>query len=301
MNPTYVSCVDQINLLDVTADVDWLTITTKTNKGRERLFTEAAAILETIRPNAIVKKWAFRGYAGWICESARWGTRPDSDIMVVSGHDAHATWRRLLPLAENVSRLDLACTCKLFYPWPKLAKICFDFVMGIIDFKERRLYSHVENSRIGDTLYIGSRSSPQFGRFYDKGVESKTAAPGHIWRYEIEFKEHRARALGKELQKILGENPEWNTLLLPAMIAKTVRLWYRSRGVETLYTIEAKPLLSDISARITSDDIILEWLSTQVAPSVQGLVDREKTDAVLIALGLDWLLQGAAAPEVAEV
>jgi len=301
MNPTYPSCIDQKNMLDLTTDVDWLTITTKTNEGRDKLFAEATAILETIRPNAIVRKWAFRGYAGWICESARWGTRPDSDIMVVSGYDAHTTWKRLLPLAENVSRIDLACTCSLFCAWPKLAKICFDFVMGIVEFRERRLYSHVENSRTGDTLYIGSRSSPQFGRFYDKGVESKSAAPGHIWRYEVEFKEHRARALGKELLRICEENPEWNTLLLPAMIAKTVRIWYRARGVETLYTIGAEPLLSNVSARITSDDILLEWLSTQVAPSVQGLVDREKTDAVIRALGLDWLLPGAAAPEVVEV
>jgi hypothetical protein len=46
----------------------------------------------------------------------------------------------------------------------------------------------------GDTLYLGSRTSEVFGRWYDKGLESATAKAGETIRLEIEFKKHRANS-----------------------------------------------------------------------------------------------------------
>lgn len=43
-----------------------------------------------------------------------------------------------------------------------------------------------------ETVYLGRRGSPRFGRVYDKGVESGTAAYGEWQRYEVEFKSDAA-------------------------------------------------------------------------------------------------------------
>lgn len=44
----------------------------------------------------------------------------------------------------------------------------------------------------GDTLYMGSRASEVFGRWYDKGLESATATEGQVIRLEVELKKSRA-------------------------------------------------------------------------------------------------------------
>jgi hypothetical protein len=50
-------------------------------------------------------------------------------------------------------------------------------------------------------------------------------------------------------------------------------------------------MLLDIVARVTGDDILLKWLSTQVRPTVGKLRERGKVNETLEALGLGHLVQ----------
>lgn len=58
----------------------------------------------------------------------------------------------------------------------------------------------------GKTLYIGSRTSNVFLRFYDKFLESKQADFAGVERLEIEYKKDAADIIGKALEK--GDMPQ---------------------------------------------------------------------------------------------
>src|SRR3989304_5980210 len=138
-----------------------------------------------------------------LIRNLRWGMRTDGCIMMLSGQDAAINWLPALALAQNVTRLDLAVTVSLADPITDVAKRAYAWVLTDPHScpGKKRKYSYVENSSGGQTVYIGSRASDQFGRLYDKGCESAKdacAPPGLLWRYEVEFKAYRAKKLARQ-------------------------------------------------------------------------------------------------------
>jgi DNA relaxase NicK len=136
--------------------------------------------------------------------------------------------------------------------------------------------SLVVNGNGGSTVYVGARSSEQFGRLYDKGVESKLLSPGKWWRWELELKGDASWNMATQLKRI--DEPG-------AIICATVASWFRQRTSHT-YTSSMTSGTLVGSPRLTTIDAKLSWLAQSVRPTVQFLVERVGLDRTLFALGL---------------
>jgi hypothetical protein len=126
------------------------------------------------------------------------------------------------------------------------------------------------------------------GRIYDKGREmsgkrNEVIPQGKIWRYEVEFKAYRARRVIKDLKS----SGLWGDQLNDAIGSMVVH-WFLSRNVSLPFELFYDDLhfSTELSATVTDDQKTLEWLSTQVSPSVKRLLESDKKEEVLVALGL---------------
>src|SRR3989304_7698974 len=72
--------------------------------------------------------WKWHGYAGVKIGQFRWGTRSDSDILILSGADAQAYWSMFAPLATNCTRIDLAVTARTTQCYPRLLQSYIDWL-----------------------------------------------------------------------------------------------------------------------------------------------------------------------------
>ena len=274
----------------VTSSVDFLTITV-TNPGKSVLLMQEAQRLKGDLEGCgwKVKKWGMKGYAGYRIAGMAWGMRHDGCIMMLSGQDAAVNWLPALALAENVTRVDLAATVALEKPFINVAKMAY--ARAITDPErcqcKRRKYSYVENSAGGQTCYIGSRISDQFGRIYDKGLESEKdacASPGLIWRYEVEFKSYRAKKLARQMEASARAETE----TVAEAISHLVYTWFRARGIPPIFndTPADTDWIVELEARITDDEASLNWLTVQVRPSVERLLEHGREAETLEALGI---------------
>jgi DNA relaxase NicK len=270
------------------AEVDWLTVTVK-DKTKQGLLAEEVNRLMGVRKDQgyTQKQWSFRGYDGWICGSIRWGTRNDGSIVMLSGEDAELNWPVVLSWCDNCTRVDLAVTVEMLEPRPNVAKDAYDVLTlgGSATGIQPRKLSFVQNNEGGQTFYLGSRASDQFGRLYDKGVESgeDVGIPvGLIWRYEVEFKQYRAGRIAKQMFEAAKESAGYH-----AQIGETVYKWFLSRGVSPIFSAyDNLPFSTQVYAKVSDDDITLRWLSTQVRPSIERLSRNGKGGEVRQALGL---------------
>lgn len=271
------------------ASIDWLTVTAKDEEHQRLLLSEAQRLFSASKAAGNVQRpWKFSGYDGWSIQGVRYGQRSDSTILMLSGHAASLNWEPALSFCDNITRIDLALTVTLAEPWPGIAKTAYEFIVGPgkTDNRFTRKFSLVVNSEGGETLYIGSRASDQFGRLYDKGREQGEALnlpAGKIWRYEVEFKSYRASKVGSQL---LERSKQCNGLVVNAM-ADTVYLWFMARGILPIsHKSDEVPFALDVSAKVTDDEVTLSWLSTSVSPAVRRLFQNGKKRETLLALGL---------------
>jgi hypothetical protein len=266
------------NITSSSVRVDYLTVTTEDDiTGMQwRRYLEARA---SEKFAAHVSEWRNKWYSGFQTDGYRWGySDKQGYLLQVSGSEAEKVWRKVVPEARNISRIDLAVTLELAIPKVELA---------------RQTHSDVTNagnnatfitSPTGDTCYVGSRKSEKFGRLYDKGGQLGTHERGRLWRYELELKGDVAK---KAANHLIGGSV--------GDIADAVWDFFWSRGAKP-YFERGKTDGLDISleAHKTSAEGKLEWLSKQVAPTVRYLRGKGLETEVLEALGLaDWYVKRA--------
>lgn len=265
--------------------VDWLTATAKSADARQRFYLEFERIKWMyVDEGHTVEPWSFRGYVGLKIAGMRWATRPDSDIIMLSGNEACLNWLPFAMCCTNVTRVDLAVTVDLKNPEYDLSTRIYEWMCENRDLVKRSVqYTLIRNTNGGQTLYAGSRSSDQYGRLYDKGVEESgdRSQAGLRWRYEVEFKSERALRIVEQLKTYSAENG------VEQAIADTVYQWFLARDIDPLWSRNGPPMRMDITATITSDEAKLMWLTKQVRPSVVQLLKHGKLPEVIDALGLD--------------
>lgn len=267
--------------------VDWLTITCKGSENQNTLYQAAKEKMRQMRDQGNdLKAWKFKGYGGLQCQGYRWGIRPDSSILVLSGLDANENWAPALDLATNITRIDLAVTVRLDAPLPRYAEGIYETLAETPGIPEsQRSFKFIKNQHGGETLYINSRLSDQYGRLYDKGRENPKKIdlpPGTLWRYEVEFKQDRANRIARTLQTCAKSGQ-----LVDRAICETVQKWFFARGCPSLiYSTPGEGMSLALESRVTDDQATLDWLSVSVSPSVKRLCAKGKKRDVLMALGI---------------
>lgn len=274
------------------AGVDWVTMTSRKDEvGMEWYRMYAAYRIEKMEEADKEKHFNNGFYAGMGIASMRWGHSESLGyILLISGADAERFWQHLEPGQRRVTRLDL---CIDFRP-DKKCLLAAKLFNGLSEERKAKLptLSLFVGPKGGDTLYVGSRHSPQFGRLYDKGVQSQTEAPGIKWRAEVEYKKPVAGLMALELiQEDSAERRE--------AIIDTVLHWFFDRDidVEPSYA-RGHAIQISVEQRITTKDRKLAWLRSQVQPTVQTLISLGLGKEVLKSLDIsEDALPGMFEPE----
>lgn len=228
------------------------------------------------------KPWAWQGYYGESCGNAAYGAGNQGTLLQASGWAADNLQGMGLPF-DNAPRVDMQVTVWFDKDIPYIAK------WGAELSNNARQNVHggkwaikvIDGYGSGDTLYLGSRTSENYIRVYDKWRESgKDEAYKYAWRFEVELKNTRAVEAWSGACS-LRQSPE--------TIAGTVRWYLASRGVYLPRTVSsvlaARP---EKPNRDTDNERRLAWLYNQVRPSIDKmLATGVPLDRVLSALGLD--------------
>lgn len=229
-----------------------------------------------------VGPWSFQGYEGMMSPSIRWGINREKMLWETSGAVASYTLAPMRSFTGRTTRIDLQVTAEFLKPVPAFGTQCMRL--------EEMTHHHLPPShrRIGfSTLNrgswcgtVGKRTRPRFFRLYDKGVESRTAAPNVKWRLELEAKYDFARQLDAELL-CQSDVPRW-------AYKRLVPLW-KSSGFTWPSDEDDEPLgaLLPVDPPLPSLFDQLEWIERTVKPVVSRMKMVCSPTELLRTLGLE--------------
>jgi hypothetical protein len=260
------------------AAVDWITVTCKDPDRRDRFRDRGIALLHT--QNSLGEKitpWRFSGFEGLKTTGIAVGQLPEMDCIRMSGPVAADYWRGVYQLATNCSRLDVQITVKVNQNVRQL----------IVDHYKQAVahYSSWTNpptldirmsNRTGTTAYFNTRGSPQFGRAYDKGIESKLDHYASCIRYEVQYNGNTAIFAAGRLLSCSSD---------PSIAASLVSGYFLERGLILPCPFKDPTLLSRPRQRSNSARR-LRWLESQVKPCIQELLALGMWSEVESALDL---------------
>lgn len=287
--------IDQTFVQSFTPSVDWFTFTTNDNQQSEHMFNVYRRHIKEDGPNGypVMKKpWTGLGFVGEGSPHLKWGYNEKTGytIMIGSGNVAEKYWFDAMPAAKRVTRFDLCVTTLLRSPIEKLGAKHFERLPT----SGQRKFAHVRNSQGGDTLYVGSRQSSNYGRLYDKGVESGIAEPGLCWRYEVELKSPKSTGAAKTMWDIMNGCEG-----VHSAIQGFVWAWFDQRGVTPLFPADGGNVMRlQTETIVASPEKTLRWLRSQVQPSVKRLFEAGLGRLVLEELGINVTQLAMLLPEV---
>lgn len=261
----------------VDAGMDWLTITTKdqARSAEWKMAFDACASKEQARGF----KWSEQrllGYVGEGCGHLFWGKRTDGAMMRLTSGAAQEFGWLFSPEACHVTRIDLQVTAELEYALPAFLPKAYEHVRARPVANGRPpVYTLLQNTLGGSTLYIGSRSSMRYGRVYDKGQEDGTAVPGKRIRWELEVKD----VLADQACAMLAHSADEGRSILGL-----VGSFFTERGVPVLWSVPSHEERF-VVPRITPDDAgSLKWLRGPVAGTVERLMHTVGARQTLAAI-----------------
>ena len=261
------------------AGVDWLTCTQEPGARAEMMKGLARYTIEReAQAGQIIRDWQWRGYTGEASPQLTWGERSDGIVVKLVGATAQLLWRRFARMAKGFPRIDLQATVLLTPA---------DFSLGAMHRLEAinrpptrgkpPTISWIETHGGGFTLYLGRRASDVLARVYDKSAQDSDGPhPNGTWRYEMEYKRERARAV---VRRLLAQ-PEGAQPVLAILHHD-----FTSRGLTVTFpSVHSDPV--PLPPRYTDEETRLRWLADAVRPTVQWLRSRGRGQEVRRILGL---------------
>jgi len=213
-----------------------------------------------------------KGYDGFQRGRVRFGSREGAALVQLSGDLAARHFDTLVPLADSISRLDIAVTVRL----PET-----DDDLGLRSFRQaKRWYDDHNHAALpsyhgdalgGYTCYVGDRSSDWFLRIYNKAAESRDD-PGqsehyrHCWRYELECKGPTAPRLAAALA-VPDEGHR------SADIQQMLHDYVGRHGILPTFDQTGGQSLVKGFRRRSDRDSKLAWLAKSVRPTIAWLAD----------------------------
>lgn len=265
-----------------TAAVDWFRWRTNDFDDIRPVIHAAQAIQdEDISRASFLKPWRFQGYEGWHTESIRWGQRGGRVIWESSGEKAACTWGRMPLSSGKALRIDLQTTLSLSTPQPTFGSSLLRSITQTSRSRRRTpilLGLHTESSGLWLGT-VGRRTSPSYLRIYDKGVESRLAAPGVLWRVEVELKSQNAEQLCRTSLERLSE---------PVFCASYCEQSLTSRGCSWPFAPLTEESLDVSTGRKeqATPARLAQWISLSVRPVIQRLLTVYSADELRTMLGL---------------
>lgn len=267
---------DGTNVLQVA--VDWMTATTPADGREWPLLLAADAILDQEEHHgAELARARWQGYDLKTCGGCWAGSRQDSALVRLSGETAGLYWERLVRHAKKITRLDVAVTVRPEPPDPRLAATHLSEALRWRKGRAQPFKVNYHGSPEGiQTIYLGSRQSPTFGRIYDKFAESEDDRWRDSWRYEVETKDIVATRLARAL---LAERHRQGPMRV------YVHDWFTKHGVKPRFTRPFGDVHAPSGKGPTDDERTLRWWDDQVAGVYARLAPKVGAGRMLSALG----------------
>ena len=258
--------------------VDYLTATAVEPDDYQPLHSLATALFRVqAEKGNNPKAWGMAGFKGWSCGSVAIGRREKETLVRLSSDSAALSWRGVVHLATNISRIDLQATVLPHDgPSARIDRHRNQAHDNSAESGNRKVVRWVRDNRGGYTLYLGQRTSICFGRIYDKSVESKLSCYEGCIRYEVQYHNKLAKRVACALASDHQTIPR---------IASYCRQFFSGRGVDL--ELQYNDRSTYCSPRTRSDaDRNLAWLSQAVRPTVLRLIACGRGAEALSALGL---------------
>lgn len=260
------------------AGVDWLTATKQRTREAESFQELGRKLLCDVESQGNDVRLSKRmGYHGKQSGGVYFGVRADTYLLMLSGSDADEYWSHVVPICDNISRLDLQVTVELETANPTFVRSNYMRARrGQTGRGRKRAVALIQHSTNGDSLYLGQRISDVYARHYDKGRESKCAPAGKLLRYEVETKREVARSLATSLKSSPQPRADAAGYVVKTFAASRV----------LVPPLEIGSLRNARVGQASNDARRLLYMASVVRPMLEGLTRRGKIIEALRALGL---------------
>lgn len=268
----------------LTAGIDWVSCTLGKDELDYQVWKGDAlyALQRVLDEGYQLTPRRLLGYEGLSAGNCFFGENERHGYAQFSGEKADWAYDYLAHPKTHYSRIDVQITVKRDKMDRSEGKRCYNGANraneALPPGRRRRLY-FMAGSDGGYTAYLGSPSSDQRGRIYNKEVQSEDQLYTRCWRYEIVLRNELATQLAYQLAHSDASRTDF--------CLQTVLAWLDKRGVRVPGLVPGRETALPIE-RTTPTDVErkLRWLSEQVQPSVAYLVGLGFRDAVLELLGL---------------
>lgn len=270
----------------IESQLDWLTCAVHTERGAEEL-EHYARMLARTGEGKDERETPFRlkGYQGWQVGRVRFGSRPGAALIQLSGDAAATHFDDLAPVADSISRVDIAVTARLSQTDNDLGLRSYLNAQGwYLNHNNAARPSFHGDADGGYTCYVGERTSDWFLRVYNKAVETRLDPDQaehyrDCWRYELECKGGTTGNLVAELAAHEGD-------ARAAAIQDMVWEYVHRHGMVPAFPKAGSVALVPGFRRRSDRASKLNWLARSVAPAVTWLAETGDAAEIYEALGL---------------
>jgi len=268
----------------VRAGIDWLTLTLGKDRSASAWWFDKAIkhIKELTIGSYQLKQYRMQGYDGFGAGGCFVGEREKDYIAQFSGHYADDAFWSLARDDAHCSRIDLRVDVKYKIMPQNVAKEGYKRALAsnreLPTQRQRKIYIIV-GSDGGSTLYIGSPTSEQRGRLYNKEVQSEDPLYSRTWRYECVYRNDSAQRVVSLVRAAGAADFD--------AIRSIVATWYRDRGVSVAHFGRSATIAVPLTRTIPTDvEKRLTWLKHQVAPALRFLQENGASVEMMEALGI---------------
>lgn len=268
----------------ITAGIDWLSCSLPNDdpyyhEWRRNVY-EALEVVAN--EGHQVKPRSLLGYTGHSAGNCFLGENDKGSYAQFTGMYAEQAFSCVYAPNLHVSRIDIQITTKLTEMSKTIAKESYrDATLEnkSLPASRRRKLWLIVGSDGGDTFYLGSASSEQRGRIYNKEVQSEDISYTRCWRYEVvlrndlasQFAHNHAKSPDNAGRRLLG----------------FVLHWFDRRGV-LIHGVDSDidVVLPIERTKPTDVEKKLKWLETQVLPTIKYLTALGFRDTLIELLQL---------------
>lgn len=281
-----MSIPSETTLTRVTAGIDWISGTLPEGVLDYQTWIGDCewALMQIAKEGYVIEKRRNQGYEGFGFGNTFVGTNERGAFAQFTGEKAHYAYPFLEHPSVHISRLDLQVTTQMAVMDNTIGEKHYasanTYDQNLPQNRQRSIDRYTSKGG-GYTLYIGSASSPQRLRVYNKQAQTEDIFYTRCWRYEMVYRNRVSDLLYRSVLS-KGDTPE-------QFIVSNVVNATRERGVNILGLEHITPEPLDMPVKPPTDiERKLKWLATQVKPTIKKLSEAGYGDQAARAMGL-WV------------
>lgn len=268
----------------ITAGIDWISCTLGSDddyyhEWRSNCYRALEAVAEDGYQLRNRRLMGFEGHSAGNCFV---GENERGSFVQFTGEKADQAFHRVYYPTIHISRIDLQVTVK---------RDNMDIAEGRRSYREamranaslpegrRRKLWFIEGSDGGYTCYVGSTSSDERARIYNKEIQSEDIDYKRCWRYEVVLRNDVSTRIGREIARYPATRAD--------IVVSITTTWLNKRGINIRglahTTVPTEPIER---TKPTDVEAKLRWLREQVAPTIRYLNGLGMREVVLDCLGL---------------